>query len=52
MVHRSTEALHILIGITPDGEKEVLDYALYPSESSDNYNEMLESLKVIFRVSK
>ena len=39
------EALHILIGITPDGEKEVLDYALYPSESSDNYNEMLESLK-------
>lgn len=39
------EALHILIGITHEGEKEVLDYALYPSESADNYKEMLQSLK-------
>jgi putative transposase len=39
------EALHILIGITHKGEKEVLDYALSPSESADNYREMLQSLK-------
>lgn len=42
----SKEALHILIGITHEGEKEVLDYALYPSESADNYKEMLHSLKL------
>jgi transposase-like protein len=25
------EALHVLLGITPEGNKEVLDYAIYPS---------------------
>ena len=41
----SPEALHIILGITPDGKKEVLDYAIYPSESAQNYREMLEKLK-------
>lgn len=39
------EALHIIIGITPDGIKEVLDFALFPSESAANYKSMLEHLK-------
>ncbi len=39
------EALHLLIGIDAEGYKEVLDYALYPTESCDNYKEMLLSLK-------
>jgi transposase-like protein len=39
------EALHVILGINSEGEKEVLDYALYPSESSNNYREMLENLK-------
>ena len=29
------EALHVLVGITPDGRKEVLSYALYPTESAE-----------------
>ncbi len=41
----SKEALHILIGITPEGTKEVLDYRLYPQESSGNYREMLQDIK-------
>ena len=41
----SKEALHIILGITPEGEKEVLDYALFPSESSSNYQEMLLNLR-------
>lgn len=39
------EALHVILGITIEGNKEVLDYALYPSESSSNYKEMLINLK-------
>lgn len=39
------EALHIIIGITPEGNKEVLDYAIYPTESPANYKEMLLSLR-------
>lgn len=39
------EALHILLGITPEGSKEVLDYRLYPSESSENYREMLQDIR-------
>ena len=39
------EALHILLGITPEGNKEVLDYRLYPSESSENYREMLQDIR-------
>lgn len=39
------EALHILLGITPDGNKEIIDYSLYPTEAADNYTEMLESIR-------
>ena len=39
------EALHQLIGIDAEGIKEVLDYALYPTESAENYKEMLLSLR-------
>ena len=39
------EALHMLIGIDAQGYKEVLDYALYPTESCLNYKEMLLDLK-------
>ena len=39
------EAIHVLLGITPDGHKEVLDYAILPSESALNYADMLKSLK-------
>ena len=39
------EALHVILGITLEGYKEVLDYALFPSESASNYKEMLLSLK-------
>lgn len=39
------EALHLLVGITPEGHKEVLDYALFPEESSLNYKEILLDLK-------
>ena len=28
------EALHVMLGITPEGNKEVPDYAIYPSESA------------------
>lgn len=41
----SKEAVHFMIGITPEGHKEVLDYAIFPSESSANYREMLQSLQ-------
>jgi transposase-like protein len=39
------EALHILQGITEDGTKEILDYALFPTERAENYMEMLQNLK-------
>lgn len=39
------EALHVLVGITPDGKKEVLAYSLYPTESAENYSEMLADIK-------
>ena len=39
------EALHILVGITPEGIKEVIDYRCYPNESSENYREMLEDIR-------
>lgn len=39
------EALHIIIGISEDGHKDVLDYRLFPSEGASNYTEMLEDLK-------
>ena len=39
------EALHVMLGITPDGKKEVLNYALYPTEAASNYEDMLIDLK-------
>ncbi len=47
-VRRTTvekEALHIIIGIDSNGNKEVLDYELFPTESSENYKNMLIKLK-------
>ena len=40
------EPLHVLLGITPEGNREVLDYALYPTESAANDEEMLANLKM------
>ena len=37
--------MHFLVGITPEGNKEILDYAIYPTEASEHYKEMLEALK-------
>lgn len=39
------EALHILLGITPEGHKEVIDYVVYPSESVAAYEELFNSIK-------
>lgn len=39
------EGLHTLIGINLEGEKEVLDYGIFPSESKENYKELLRALK-------
>ena len=40
------ESIHVLLGITPEGYKEILDYAILPSESALNYADMLKSLKM------
>ena len=39
------ESLHVLLDITPDGTRKVLDYALYPTKAAANYEEMMESIK-------
>jgi putative transposase len=39
------KALHILVGITPEGVKEVIDYRCYPHESAENYQEMFEDIR-------
>lgn len=39
------EALHVLLGITPEGKKEILSYALYPTEGAENYSEMLADIQ-------
>lgn len=39
------ETVHFLVGIIPEGNKKILDYAIYPTEDSEHYKEMLESLK-------
>lgn len=41
----SKEALHILLGITPEGFKEIISFRLYPTESSENYREMLKDVQ-------
>ena len=33
------------MGITADGNKEILDYQLFPNESSENYGEMLKDIR-------
>lgn len=38
------EALHIILGITEDGHKEILDYRVYPHEGASNYTDMLNDL--------
>ena len=37
--------MHVIIGITEQGYKEVLSFALYPTESASKYREMLQNLK-------
>ena len=39
------EDLHVLIGITPSGEKYIIDYCIYPSESTLAYKELLDYAK-------
>ena len=39
------EALHALVGITDEGRKEILSYAIYPNESAFNYEQMLKDIK-------
>ena len=39
------EALHVLIGITPSGEKYVIDYDIYPNEITLAYKELLNHAK-------
>ena len=39
------EAVHMIVGITDEGIKEILDYRLFPTESSENYKEMLLDLR-------
>ncbi|WP_208559633.1 IS256 family transposase [Marinilactibacillus kalidii] len=38
------EAVHIAVGIRPDGSKEVLGYAIAPNESTVTWKELLEDL--------
>ena len=39
------EALHVLLGITEDGRREVLDYAVAPHENNSTYKTLLESVR-------
>ena len=41
----SKEAVHTIIGIDAQGYKEILDFQVYPTESSLHYREMLQDLK-------
>ena len=38
------EAPHIIIGISEDRHKDILDYRLYPNEAASNYTDMLQDL--------
>ncbi|NLW14801.1 MAG: IS256 family transposase [Erysipelothrix sp.] len=38
------EALHIIVGISEDGHKDILDYRLFPHEAASNYTDMLLDL--------
>ena len=39
------KTLHVLISITPSGEKHVIDYGIYPNESTLAYKELLDHAK-------
>lgn len=39
------EAIHIAIGITVEGNKEILGYATAPNESAEMWTELLNSFK-------
>ena len=39
------KALHVLLGITPSGEKHVVDYGIYPNDSTVAYKELLDHTK-------
>jgi len=41
----SKEALHVMIGITENGYKEIVSSRIYPQESSENYRELLKDIK-------
>ena len=41
----SKEAVHIAIGITPEGTKEILGYSIAPIESSENWQELFENFR-------
>ena len=40
------DVLHVLIGITPSGEKSIIDYGIYPSKSTLAYKELLDYAKL------
>lgn len=39
------EAIHIALGIRPNGNKEVLEYKIAPTESCEVWRELLQDLK-------
>lgn len=39
------EALHVIVGVEPNGKREVLDAVLFPTESAANYAILLDRLK-------
>lgn len=41
----SKEVVHFLVGITPEGHKKVLDYAVFPTEAASDYHDILLPLK-------
>lgn len=48
----SKEVIHIFVGITKEGYKEVLDFGIYSSESCENYKETIQSIKKNVAVQK
>lgn len=41
----SKEALHVIVGVEPNGTREVLDAVLFPTEAAQNYETLLRRLK-------
>ncbi|WP_416756529.1 IS256 family transposase [Mycoplasma aquilae ATCC BAA-1896] len=39
------EAVHIALGISAEGYKEILAFEIYPNESANNYGDILEDIK-------